>query len=87
MRPILQLIPEIYSEALAQFQNKAFVIKMQTSAQSDEELSSDEEFTKKPKKKKEGNFDVMIHRQLMLKKQRLQEMRSESPFNFRAKPQ
>lgn len=77
MRSAAGLIPEIFSEALAQFQNKAFLIKMLSSGKDDETISSDEEVVTEKKKSTQQNFDVMIHRQLMLKKQRLQEMRSK----------
>jgi hypothetical protein len=62
---------------------------LQSSDQYDD-ISSDEElFNEKTKKNKNDNYDIMVHRKLMLKKQRLQEQRSNynpNNLNQRKKP-
>jgi hypothetical protein len=74
------IIEEIFSESLASFKTKAFIEKMNSQEDLDGDLSFDDPaLDGSKKKKKDDNFDVMIHRQLMLKKQRLQEQRSKSP--------
>ena len=73
----MELIAEIFSESLASFKTKAFVEKSRSKDELEDDLSLDDDlFETSQKKQEKDNFDVMIHRQLMLKKQRLQEQRS-----------
>lgn len=75
MKEIVPLIIEIFSESLAAFQTKAFIENL--NSENLDDISSDEDFFQKKKQVQDDDRDIMIHRQLKIKKQRILEMRSK----------